>query len=807
MYTENEKIIPVNLEDEMRDSYLRYAMSVIVSRALPDVRDGLKPSQRRILVAMHDLNLSPGRGYRKCAKIAGDTSGNYHPHGEAVVYPTLVRMAQDFNLRYPLVDGQGNFGSVDGDPPAAMRYTEARMASPVMEMLGDLEKNTVDFVPNYDETREEPTVLPAKFPNLLCNGSSGIAVGMATQIPPHNLSEVADGVVALVENPNTSIRELSRIIKGPDFPTGAAICGREGIRKAYETGRGLLTVRAKASIERQKNKETIVITEIPYQVNKTTLIESIAALVQGKRIEGISDLRDESDRDGMRVVVELKRDQNPDVVLNQLYKHTQMQTTFGVIMLALVENQPRVLNLKQMLSLYIDHRREIITRHTRFELEKAEARAHILEGLKIALDNLDRVIKLIRSSATADEAKKGLIKKFGLSPRQAQAILEMQLQRLTGLEREKIEAEYLDLIKKIGIYKSILASGKKVLGIIKDEITEVKKKFGDERRTEILARAEDIEIEDLIAVEDVIITISHTGYIKRLPVGTYRKQARGGKGVSGAGIKEEDFIEQLFIASTHDYILFFTDKGRVYWLKVHEIPQAGRLSRGKAVVNLLMLKPGEKISGFVPVKEFEEGKFLVMATRHGRIKKTKLIAYSHPRRDGIAAISLGKGDELIDCKLTDGERQILLATKKGKAIRFEESQARAMGRTAAGVRGIRLDPKDEVVAMEVADPEATLLTVSENGFGKRTKLARYRITRRGGKGVANIKATKRNGLVVGAKTVGDEDDLMMITSGGMVIRYSVRDVRPTGRATQGVKLINLKAKDNLVSLARVAAKE
>ncbi|MBI2447773.1 MAG: DNA gyrase subunit A [Candidatus Omnitrophica bacterium] len=698
--------------------------------------------------------------------------------------------------------------SVDGDAPAAMRYTEARMAAIADEMLSDIEKDTVKFVPNFDETLFEPTVLPANLPNLLVNGSSGIAVGMATNIPPHNLGEIVDGIVTLIDNPDASINDLMKVIRGPDFPTGGIICGREGIVEAYRTGKGLLKLHAKAFIEEQKGgKEYIIVSELPYQVNKANLIESIAGLVQSKRIEGISDVRDESDRDGMRVVIDLKRDQNAQVTLNQLYKHTQMQDTFGIIMLALVDNRPRVLNLKQTLLFYIDHRKDIITRRTTYDLNKAQERAHILEGLKIALDNIDKIVKLIRSSKTTEDAKNGLINNFSLSPQQAQAILEMQLQRLTGLERGKIEEEYLDLIKKIALYKAILASEKKVLSIIKDDVIELKKKYGDERRSEIIAEAKDLEIEDLIAEEDVVTTISHSGYIKRIPVSSYKKQRRGGKGVTGVEMKEEDFVEHLFVASTHEYILFFTDKGRVYWLKVHEIPQAGRLAKGKAIVNMLELSQGESISALVPVKEFAQGRFILMATRHGIVKKTTLEAYSHPKRKGIIAIGLKKDDELIECKLTDGEQEILLATRLGKAIRFSEEMVRDMGRGASGVKGISLGKKDEVIAMETVNPDATLLTVTENGFGKRTLFSQYRTQKRGGKGIINIKTTKRNGEVVKVKTVTDEDELMMITQEGMIVRCPIKDIRTIGRSTQGVKLISLSEKDRVVSVARLASKD
>jgi DNA gyrase subunit A len=808
MYTRNERIVPIYVEDEMRDSYISYAMSVIVGRALPDARDGLKPVHRRILYAMRELGLEHNKPFKKAARIVGECLGKYHPHGDIAVYDALIRMAQDFSLRYPLVEGQGNVGSVDGDSPAAMRYVEARLATITDSILVDIDKQTVDFMPNFDETLWEPTVLPACLPNLLVNGSSGIAVGMATNIPPHNLSEVVDAISLVIDNPDCSIEELMRIIKGPDFPTGGIICGRDGIKESHRTGRGLLKLRAKAAVESLKSgKEQIVVTELPYQVNKASLIESIATLVQDKRIEGISDLRDESDKEGVRIVVELKRDQEAELVLNRLFKHTQMETTFGVIMLALVEGRPRVLNLKQMIEVYIDHRKEVICRRTRFELDKAQNRAHILEGLKKALAHLDEVIKTIKKSKSVPEAKESLIKGFDLSPQQAQAILEMQLQRLTHLEREKIDEEYLDLIKRIQIYKSILASEKKVFGIIKEELLDLKKRFGDERRTKIAGEAIELEVEDLIAEEDVVITISHSGYIKRLPVSSYRKQRRGGKGVAGMETREEDFVEHLFIASTHDYILIFTDKGKLYWLKVHEIPIGSRTAKGKAIVNLLQLSPEESISSLVPVRKFEEGKFLGFATRQGIIKKTALIAFSNPRKAGIIAITLENQDELIGAELTDGKQELLLATKLGKAIRFRESQVRDMGRTAKGVKGITLSHNDRVIAMEVVRPKSTLLTVTSEGFGKRTQLEAYRLQSRGGKGIINVKVTKRNGEAVAAKIVSDTDELMVITFGGMIVRCPIKDIRTTGRNVQGVKIIKLEPKDKVASLARLVVEE
>ncbi|NQU73589.1 MAG: DNA gyrase subunit A [Candidatus Omnitrophica bacterium] len=808
MYTRNEKIIPVSIEDEMRDSYISYAMSVIVGRALPDVRDGLKPVHRRILYAMSGLNLEHNKPYKKCARIVGDCLGRYHPHGDTAVYDALVRMAQDFSLRYTLIEGQGNFGSVDGDAPAAMRYTEARFERITDWMLQDIDKDTVKFTPNFDETLEEPTVLPASIPNLLVNGSSGIAVGMATNIPPHNLKEVCDAVCALIENPEAEIKELMKYVKGPDFPTGGIIRGKEGIKSAYTTGRGILKVYAKASVEEQKlGKETIVISELPYQVNKASLITTIANLVRDKKMEGISDIRDESDKDGIRVVIELKRGENSQVVLNNLYKHTQMQETFGVIMLALVKGRPQVLNLKQLLQNYVEHRKDIITKRTKFDLNKAQDRAHILEGLKIALDHLDKIIKLIKQSKNPQVAKEGLMKKFDFSERQATAILEMQLQRLTALERDKIEEEYLDLIKKIAFYKAILESEKKILEIIKKEIVELKEKFGDERRTELLSETEEIAIEDLIAEEDMVITISHADYIKRLPVSAYRKQKRGGSGVTAGDIKEEDFVEHLFIASTHDFLLFFTNKGRVHWVKVHEIPQTSRQARGKAIINLLQLVPGETISAYIPVREFKEGSYLVMTTKSGLIKKTELSAFSNPRKGGIIALTLTEDDELIGVKLTDGHKELFLATRDGKAIRFSEDDVRDMGRAAKGVHGIRVGKKDVVIAVEVVEKDATLLTVTENGFGKRTDFSEYRQQSRGGKGIINIKTTKNNGQVVGAKSVTDKDEFMLITEKGMIVRCAIKDIRATGRSTQGVRLMKLGSADKIATVARVVAEE
>jgi DNA gyrase subunit A len=808
MYTKNEKIIPVYIEEEMKDSYINYAMSVIVGRALPDVRDGLKPVHRRILYAMKDMGLVYNRPFKKSARIVGEVLGKYHPHGDTAVYDTLVRLVQDFSLRYPLVDGQGNFGSIDGDPAAAMRYTEARLQQITEWMLRDIEKETVAFQPNFDGSLSEPEVLPAVLPNLLLNGSSGIAVGMATNIPPHNLVEIVDAICYLVDNPDCTIDDLAKIVTGPDFPTGALICGKEEIRRAYRTGRGSLTMHAKVHTEQKKQgKESLIVTEIPYQVNKTRLITSIASLVKNKKIEGIADIRDESDRDGMRIVLDVRRGYNSEVLMNQLYKHTQMKETFGVIMLAIVDMQPRVLNLKEMLELFVKHRKEVIIKRTRFDLARAEERAHILEGLKIAIKNLEEVIKLIKKSKDPEAAKVGLMKKFGLSEKQALAILAMRLQQLTNLETEKIQKEYLELLKTIEKLKGILASEKKVLEIIKEESLEVKEKFGDARRTEITAAAEEIDIEDLIAEEDMVITLSHAGYVKRFPVSAYRKQQRGGKGVTGAETREEDFVEHLFVASTHDYMLIFTSEGKLHWIKVHELPQAGRRTKGRPIVNLIGVSSSEKITSVVPVREFTEGKFVVMATEHGKIKKTSLTAFSNPRKGGIIAITLGKGDQLIGSVLSGGEDEICLATMNGKAIRFSEKNIRSMGRSAQGVKGISLKQKDRVVGMTKVDPEGTLLTVTEKGFGKRTEFDVYRRQSRGGSGIINLKVVAKNGPVVGIKTVREQDEVMLISKQGMIVRVAVKGISKVGRATQGVKVINLKASDKLTSVASVVAKE
>ncbi|MCF6157893.1 MAG: DNA gyrase subunit A [wastewater metagenome] len=807
MVERRENIKDLFIEEEMKDSYLNYAMSVIMSRALPDVRDGLKPSQRRILVAMNDLGLGPRSKFRKCAKIAGDTTGNYHPHGEQVVYPTLVRMAQDFNYRYPLVHGQGNFGSIDGDPPAAMRYTEARMTEVTMIMMEDLERETVDYVPNYDDTRVEPIVLPSKFPNLLCNGCSGIAVGMATSIPPHNVGEICDGIIKVIDNPDITVDELMKIIKGPDFPTGALICGTEGIKEGYRKGRGTITVRARVHTETSKSgRKSIVVTEIPYQLNRDNILERIAELVKEEQIKGISDVRNESDREGSRLVIELKKGEDEEIILNQLYKHTKLQDSFSIIMIALVNNRPETLNLKQMLVYYIEHRKVVITRRTKYLLEKAQAKAHILEGLRIALQNIDAIINLIKTSASVNHARKGLISQFSLTEIQANAILDMRLQRLTGLEQEKIEEEYKRLCADIKEYQAILASEKLVLDIIKKDIREIKERFGDKRRTEIVSAVTDLDLEDLIAEENVVVIITHEGYIKRLPLTSYRKQHRGGKGVTGAEMKEGDFIEHLFVALTHDYILFFTDQGRVYWQKVYDIPEMGRTSKGRALINLLNVKDGECITSLIPVRNFDDRQ-LVMVTSNGIIKKTPLCAYGNPKKGGIIAITLDQGDKLIGVKLTNGKQDIILGTEQGKAMCFSEKDVRTMGRVTHGVKGITLKDGDKVRGVVIVDENASLLTVCEHGFGKRTDFGEYPVHRRGGQGVINIKTTERNGKVVALLDVRDEDDLIMITAKGMVIRTSVNTIRSIGRNTQGVKLFSIVEGDKLVSVARIIPEE
>jgi DNA gyrase subunit A len=807
--SQNERILPRLIEEEMQQSFINYSMSVIVSRALPDVRDGLKPVHRRILYAMNELGLVPGRPYKKSATVVGDVLGKYHPHGDGSVYDALVRMVQDFSLRYPLIDGQGNFGSVDGDPAAAYRYTEARLTPIAVTMLEDIDKNTVDFQPNFDDRLQEPTVLPAKVPNLLVNGSSGIAVGMATNIPPHNLREVAKAVQHLIDDPEASISDLHKIIKGPDFPTGAYIYGRAGIKEAYETGRGRIQVRARAQIEERESsgKSQIVVTEIPYQVNKENLVRAIAELVIDKKLEGISGVNDESDKDGMRIVVTLKRDAIPNVVLNQLYKHTAMQTTFGVIMLALDKGAPKVMNLKELLERFVEHRHEVVVRRTQFDLEAAQAREHILEGLKIAVDNIDEVVEIIRKSKDVPDADARLRKRFGLSEKQSDAILNMRLAKLTGLEIEKLEAELAEVRALIKDLKSILASKPKRMGILKEELEEVARKYGDERRTEILADQGDFSVEDLIAEEDMVITISHSGYIKRIAVSTYRRQRRGGRGSVGATTKEEDWIEHLFIASTHDYLMFFTDTGQVYWLKVHEIPQGGRASRGKPVVNCIAIKPEERVAATVAVREFAADKFLMFATRNGTVKKTSLAEYGNVRSTGIRAINIEDKDELIDVQLCEPESDIVLATADGMSIRFHQGDVREMGRVATGVKGIELESDDRVIGMVVIRRDATLLVVSEKGFGKRSELSDYRVQKRGGKGIITLKKTDKTGALVALMEVQPEDELMLITKHGVIIRQPVEGIRVISRNTQGVKVMNLDSGDTVVDVARVVKED
>jgi DNA gyrase subunit A len=804
-----ERILPRLIEEEMQQSFINYSMSVIVSRALPDVRDGLKPVHRRILYAMNELGLVPGRGYKKSATVVGDVLGKYHPHGDGSVYDALVRMVQDFSLRYPLVDGQGNFGSVDGDPAAAYRYTEARLTRIAMAMLEDIDRNTVDFQPNFDDRLQEPTVLPSKIPNLLVNGSSGIAVGMATNIPPHNLREVVKAVQLLVDDPDATMGEIRKVIKGPDFPTGAYIYGREGIKEAYEHGRGRVIMRARAQIEERETsgKSQIVVTEIPYQVNKENLVKAIAELAAEKKIEGISGINDESDKDGMRIVIELKRDTIPNVVLNQLYKHTQMQTTFGVIMLALVNGAPKVMNLKELLQHFIEHRHKVITRRTQFDLDAAQAREHILDGLKIAVDNIDEVIKIIRKSEDTAEADAKLRKRFGLSEKQSDAILNMRLAKLTGLEIEKLEAELKEVRATIKELKSILASKPKRMSILKDEMDEVAGTFGDDRRTEIVADQGEFTVEDLIAEEDMVITVSHSGYIKRIPITTYKRQRRGGRGLNGADLKADDWVEHLFIASTHDYLMFFSNKGQVYWLKVHEIPQAGRAARGKPVVNCIAIKPDEQIAALVPVREFSEDQSLIFATRQGTVKKTVLSAYGNVRATGICGINIEKDDELIDVQVCDQNSDIVLATKDGMSIRFHHSDVRDMGRATTGVKGIELEKGDEVIGMVVVRRDASLLVVSEKGFGKRSELVDYRVQKRGGKGIITLKKTEKTGPIVALKEVIPEDELMMITRHGVIIRLPVDGIRVIGRNTQGVKVMNLDAGDAVVDVARVVKED
>lgn len=798
-----DKIINVDIKDEMKKCYIDYAMSVIVGRALPDVRDGLKPVHRRILHSMNELGIYYDKQHRKSARIVGDVLGKYHPHGDTAVYDAMVRLAQDFSTRYPLVDGHGNFGSVDGDGAAAMRYTEARLSKIAMEMLRDINKDTIDFIDNFDGTEKEPEVLPSRYPNLLVNGSSGIAVGMATNIPPHNLGEVIDGTIMLIDNPDATVKDLMVKIKGPDFPTAGLIMGNQGIRQAYETGRGKVVVRAKAEIEEEKGRNKIIVTELPYQVNKAKLVEAIADLVKDKKIEGISDLRDESDRQGMRVVIELKRDANPNVVLNLLYKHTNMQISFGIIMIALVGKEPKTLNLKEVLYHYIDFQKSVITRRTQYELDKAEARAHILEGLKIALDHIDEVISIIRSSKNDEMARTRLMESFGLSEKQAQAILDMRLKRLTGLERDKIEEEYAELIKLINYLKEVLANEKLVLQIIKDELLEIKTKYGDERRTMIEKNMDDIDIEDLIQEEEVAVTITHAGYIKRIPMDTYKSQKRGGKGIQGLSTREEDFVEHLYITSTHDNILFFTNMGRAYKLKAYEIPEAGRTAKGTNIVNILPLNARERIQAVISIKEFDEDKFIVFATKNGIVKKTNLSGFSSMRKTGLNAINLKPEDELITVKLIGEDDKITFITQNGYSITFNGEDVRPMGRTAAGVKAITLREGDIAVAMEVVDTEAELLIVSENGFGKRTSYTEYNVQGRGGKGIITYKVTKKTGKIVGAKTVIDKDEIMLINSNGIIIRLEVKDISKTSRNTMGVTLMRTQGDEKIVSVAKV----
>ncbi|MFC4812606.1 DNA gyrase subunit A [Paenibacillus sp. GCM10023250] len=792
---------------EMRESFMDYAMSIIVSRALPDVRDGLKPVHRRILFAMSELGMSPDKPYKKSARIVGEVIGKYHPHGDSAVYETMVRMAQDFSLRYMLVDGHGNFGSIDGDMAAAMRYTEARLSKIAMEMLRDINKETIDFAPNYDGEEHEPTVLPARFPNLLVNGLTGIAVGMATNIPPHNLTEVINGVQAMIRQPDITPIELMEYIKGPDFPTAGFVMGREGMRQAYTTGRGSVTMRARATIEENGGKARIIVHELPYQVVKARLVEKIAELVREKKIEGITDLRDESDRNGMRVVIELRRDVTPTVVLNNLFKHTQMQMNFGFNMLALVKGEPRTLNLREILYYYLEHQVEVIRRRTEFDLKKAEARAHILEGLRIALDNLDEVIRLIRASQTTEEARDGLISRFGLSFDQAQAILDMRLQRLTGLERDKIEAEYAELLRKIAEYKAILADEQLVLQIIHDELEEVKEKFGDERRTELMTSEDEILDEDLIPREDVVISVTHSGYVKRLPVKTYRSQKRGGKGVIGMDTKDTDFVEHLFVSNTHHFLLFFTNKGKVYRLKAYEIPDLSRTARGTPIINLLQIEQGETVNAVIPVESFEPDRYLFFATKNGIVKKTPLDDYANIRKVGLIAINLREDDDLIGVKLTDGKQEIILGTSQGMSIRFPEQDVRPMGRSATGVKGISSDGEDEVIGMDVVVPDSDILIVTANGYGKRTPEAEYRSQSRGGKGIKTLNVQEKKGLIVSLRVVQNDEDLMIMTSSGTLIRMSMADISTMGRNTQGVRLINIREEDSVATVTRVARSE
>jgi len=803
-----DRVFPRYIEDEMRDSYIDYSMSVIVGRALPDVRDGLKPVHRRILFAMNGLGLFPNRPYRKSAAVVGEVLAKFHPHGDTAVYDTLVRMAQGFSLRYTLIDGQGNFGSIDGDSAAAYRYTEAKLQKTAVEMLSDIDKDTVEFGPNFDDSLKEPLVLPSKLPNLLINGSSGIAVGMATNMPPHNLNEIVDGLINMIDKPEITVEELMEHIQGPDFPTGAYICGRGGIQEAYRTGRGKLILRARANIElKSDGKESIIITEIPYMVNKTKLIEQVANQVREKKIEGIVDLRDESDKEGMRVVIDVKRDGNPQVIMNHLYKKTSMQETFGIINLALVDQVPRILKLNELLELYIAHRHTVIIRRTEYDLGVAERRAHILEGLKVATANIDAIVQLIKKAKDTPTAKEQLMKKFKLSEIQAQAILDMRLARLTGLERKKLDEEYKEVLKKISYLKGILESKRRRMALLKEELIEIKEKYGDERRTEIIAEVEDFSLEDIIAEEEMVIAISHTGYIKRLPTGTYRRQLRGGKGITGMGTRESDFVEHLFVASTHDYILIFTNNGQCYWLKVHRIPQAGRASIGKATVNLIDIKKNERITAMQPVRGFDPTRHIIMVTKKGHIKKTGLEEFSNPRRAGIKAMTVVEGDELIEAVITDGTQDIVLATRGGMAIRFPESQVRKMGRAARGVRAITLKKDDELISMVAPGRGTNLLVVTEGGYGKRTRLDDYRVTKRGGKGITTLKVTGRTGRLVDLKEVLDQDEIMLITRSGMIIRQKVSDIKIIGRATQGVKLIRLGKDELVVDVARVVKED
>ena len=801
------KVIPIDINKEMKRCYIDYAMSVIVGRALPDVRDGLKPVHRRILYSLQELGITPDKSYRKCARIVGDVLGKYHPHGDSSVYDALVRMAQDFSMRYMLVDGHGNFGSVDGDSAAAMRYTEARMNKIAVEMLRDINKNTIDFVPNFDGSEKEPSVLPARYPNLLVNGSSGIAVGMATNIPPHNLGEIIDGTVMLIDNPETSVLELMTIIKGPDFPTAGIIMGKAGIRAAYETGKGKIVVRAKADIEEENSRHRIIVTELPYQVNKAKLIENIADLVKDKKIVGISDLRDESDRQGMRIVIELKKDANPNVILNLLYKHTKMQDTFGVIMLALVDNEPQVLNLKQVLCNYIDFQKEVITRRTIFDLNKAKSRAHILEGLRIALDHIDEVISIIRHSETSEIARNTLIERFNFTDKQATAILEMRLRRLTGLERGKIEEEYNELMKQIEYLNSILASEEKLLGVIKEELIDIKNKYSDERRTSIEKVVNEIDIEDLIQEEDVTITLTHSGYIKRIPADTYSAQRRGGKGIQAMSTKEDDFVEHIMVTSTHSDVLFFTNKGRVYKLRAYEIPEAGRVAKGTNIINLIAIEPDERIETVLSIRDNTKDGFLFMATKQGIVKKTPLSDFKNLRKNGLIAINLREGDELLKVKVTRGDANIIIVTQNGYAVRFSEKNVRAMGRTASGVRSINLKDDDIAVCMDISVDNEDLLIISEYGFGKRTPISEYKVQNRGGVGLITYKISEKTGKVIGATICNELDELMLINSSGVAIRINVKDISVTGRAAMGVTLMRTNEDEKVVAVAKISGSE